>query len=507
MDSPAVFSGRIEMPMGDRASLIRHLAHALTGERPALAIHHSLEHLQAHHIGPGGSLVIDDVQGISLANRFCDTRYLQERARLRTHDGDTLVTTTPVSNTFEHYCSEQLLLGHPTWLHCGNDYSDRGLASACWRNQEVREELIRRVKSGRLVYLHPHMGNHAVWALASLLSKAAGRNLKVIAPHPGLTLAVNNKVWFSQLVGKLLGLDHMPYSRQASSLSGLASLARQMARDSSRIVIKLPDSAGGAGNLLLRAGELKNQPLGEIRAMLRRKLEPLGWTGNKLLLVSCWESEVISAPSVQAWIPPAADGNPIIEGVFEQMLHGEEGIFEGSHPARLPRHLLRALMQDSAALCELFQLLGYVGRCSFDTIMVGPTAQTAKIEFLECNGRWGGTSLPMTLANRLFGNWRSRPYTSREIVVPGLKRYHFSDLTRQLKQELYDKRTGRGWLVLYNPGHLLADSGIEILCLGKSQLQANERARTIAPRLLETLGHKSINLPVPGASHSLLRLQ
>jgi hypothetical protein len=349
------------------------------------------------------------------------------------------------------------------------------------------------------------MGNFSVWALAMLLSRAAGRNLKVIAPHPGLTVAVNDKLWFSRIVGKLLGTDHTPCSRPASSYSGLASLTRQMARHGARIVIKLPDSAGGAGNLLVQSSEIQHQTLGKLRSLLRQKLEPLGWTGHKPLLVSCWESEVVSTPSVQAWIPPIADGGPVIEGVFEQLVNAETGIFEGSQPAHLPRHLHRALLHDSLVLCELFQLLGYVGRCSFDAIMVGHSASTAKIEFLECNGRWGGTSLPMTLANRLLGSWKSRPYATREITISGLNRYHFSDLEHHLQKELYDKRTGRGWLVLYNPGHLLGNSGIDVLCLGKSQAQANDRADRLVPGLLGKLAAQAMGLPIRATSHSLMR--
>jgi hypothetical protein len=34
------------------------------------------------------------------------------------------------------------------------------------------------------------------------------------------------------------------------------------------------------------------------------------------------------------------------------------------------------------------------------------------LHWVECNGRWGGTSIPMTLANRLLGDW-----TRRELMI------------------------------------------------------------------------------------------
>ena len=72
------------------------------------------------------------------------------------------------------------------------------------------------------------------------------------------------------------------------------------------------------------------------------------------------------------------------------------------------------MVTRSWLLAVLFQRLGYVGRCSFDLLVVGESLATARAEFLECNGRWGGTSGPMMLMNRLFGDWATRPYATME---------------------------------------------------------------------------------------------
>ncbi len=506
MDRPSARDRRSTVSSDHRASLVRHLADELVRVHPSLAIHSTLAELSPNHLREGGTLVLDDARGIPLVNRFYDTSFLQDRARLRAYDGDTVVTSTPVNSAFETYCREQLNLGSPEWLHCRPTQSKRGLAGTCWKDKILREKLIQQVQDGKLRYLHPNMGAFPVWALGLLLSRAAGRNIHVIAPHPTLTSAVNNKVWFTRVTNKLLGKSHTPYSRPANTYSGLASLARQLGHRGSRLVVKVPDSAGGAGNLVFGADEFLHQRLGQVQQTLKNRLEPLGWNGHKTLLISCWESDVLSTPSIQAWIPPIADGPPIIEGVFEQMVHDETGIFEGSHPAHLPKHLHRALLQDGLLLCELFQLLGYIGRCSFDTIIVGRSPDQARVEFIECNGRWGGTSIPMTLANRLLGGWRRRPYATRELMVPGLDRYLFSDLQRYLKKELYDIRNGRGWLVLYNPGRLKVVSGIDVLCFGKSQVQANERARVVAPELLLKIGRQVRNLPQTTSPEAGIRL-
>lgn len=506
MDRPASGNGGPTRRRVDRSALVRHVADGLLKSQPTLTIHPSLKALTPKRLRDHGTLVLDDIGGIALAERVFESHEIQDRARIRAEDGDTVVTNTRTSADFEAYCRDQLRLGSPDWLHCHPPGNHRGLASACWQDLSLRKELVQRVRDGRIQYLHPHMGNYASWALALLLSRAAGRTLSVIAPHPGLCTAVNNKVWFTQVTSTLLGSDHTPISRPASSFSGLACLAKQLGREGSRLVVKVPDSAGGEGNLVFNSREFRKQRLGTVRKILKQRLEPIGWKGATPLLVSCWESDVLSTPSVQAWIPPLADGPPVVEGVFDQMIHGDTGIFEGCHPAHLPQHLSRSMLLDSLALCELYQLLGYVGRCSFDTIIVGKTTAQARVEFIECNGRWGGTSLPMTLANRLFGDTHRRPFASRSMHIPGLERVNFEEVRRQLKKHLYNARTGRGWLVIFSSGYLSSGGTVDVLCLGKSQVQANTLARETAPNLLRRLVRDERRLPVTRGAFNLREL-
>lgn len=503
MDRPARDAGRPARFRADRGALVRHIADSLIKSQQSLKIHPALEALAPKHLRDGGALVLDDTGGIALADRVFQLHEVQDRARIRAGDGDTVLTSTHTSADFEAYCRDQLQLGAPHWLHCHPPTRQRGLASTCWLEKDLRQELIERVRDGRIRYLHPHMGNYASWTLAMLLSRAAKRPLLVIGPHPGLCAAVNNKVWFTRVTNSLLGSTHTPVSRPASSFSGLACLAKQLGREGSRLVVKIPDSAGGEGNLVFNSKEFRKQRLGTVRKILRQRLEPTGWKGATPLLVSCWESDVLSTPSIQAWIPPLADGAPVVEGIFEQMIHGDNGIFEGCHPAHLPQHLGRSMLQDSLALCELYQLLGYVGRCSFDTIIVGKTSSRSRAEFIECNGRWGGTSLPMTLSNRLFGNTHRRPFASRSLRVPGLERVCFEEIRRQFKKHLYNARTGRGWLVIFSSGYLSSGGTVDVLCLGKSQVHANTLARETAPGLLQRLVRQERRLPAKRPTTSL----
>lgn len=182
--------------------------------------------------------------------------------------------------------------------------------------------------------------------------------------------------------------------------------------------------------------------------------------------------------------------------MFQQALDGRAGIFRGCTRAGLPEAPSRALVTRSWLLAALFQRLGYVGRCSFDLLLAGASLATARAEFLECNGRWGGTSGPMTLMNRLFGDWAARPYATMECQLPGLDRLRFVDVLGNLGPDLYDRRTGRGWLIIYNPGPLTLGSGLQYLALGPTWEEAARRATVEVPERLQRLVAERGSIPV-----------
>ena len=142
--------------------------------------------------------------------------------------------------------------------------------------------------------------------------------------------------------------------------------------------------------MVIDATLLRGKSLLAICKMLKHLIRPLCWDRRNPLLVGCWETDVIGTPSVQLWIPPRLQGPPMVEGIFAQVLVNCEGTFQGSCKADLPGPLGQEIVTRSWLLAELFQRLGYVGRCSFDLILVGDDLGSCRLEFIECNGRWGG---------------------------------------------------------------------------------------------------------------------
>ena len=148
--------------------------------------------------------------------------------------------------------------------------------------------------------------------------------------------------------------------------------------------------------------------------MVEAFLSAKEWERGEEVLAMAWE-DAWSSPSTQLWIPSPEGGAPVVEGVYEQLLEGDEQVFLGALPSRLGADWDGRLARASMRLGALFQRLGYRGRCSFDFILVGDEARV-----VECNGRWGGTSTPMHLVDRIWPGERP-PYRARDVVSPQLR--------------------------------------------------------------------------------------
>ena len=99
------------------------------------------------------------------------------------------------------------------------------------------------------------------------------------------------------------------------------------------------------------------------------------------------------------------------------------------------------------------QELGYVGRCSFDHLVTGDPNGDFEVVFTECNGRWGGTSTPMSLLDRLLRG--SRPtYRAQDVVFPGLIGARLSDLLELVGDLAFGTESGQGRFIFYNLGPL-----------------------------------------------------
>jgi len=442
------------------------------------------------------TLHLDDYSTISHLDSGADVRFYQERARLRAGDGDVVATSSPIAERYEPYCRQQLGLGSVRWVHPRPTRVPTRLAEACWEDDVVRTELVCRARADELRSVHPNMGTLSVWELAALLRDESRRELKVIAPLPQLTAWVNNKLAFTDLVRRLFGDAFVPRTKSAGNFASLADCVKQLAASSASIAIKLANSGGGDGTILLDASRLGAQRLRPLRQLLKDSLKSLGWDGRSELLVDSWETQTLGSPSAQLWIPPRNAGEPVVEALFEQVFKGATGEFVGSEPADLPANLTQDIVNRVWLLAKVLQTLGYVGRCSFDTILVGEAIEDSQLEFVECNGRWGGASSPMTLMNRIFGDWIRLPHVSRVCSVSGLASMSFGEVVNALGDDLYDCQTERGVVIVTLPGRIAARSAIDLIALGVNV----DEARNVLDGVLKRAFH-AVGKPVD-AEHS-----
>ena len=426
-------------------------------------------------------LHVDDYSAISHIGGVAGLAGYASRAFTRAHEGDIVAGTFAVIEGYDNYLAARLGLGRPQYLRVApaDGVPPYAVFTALLSDEASQHQLLEIMRDRGSLMIHPYMGTRDAWRVAKMLTAQGGRAVKVLAPLPAVARLANNKTDFLRLVREVLGDEAAIQSTAAASLTELVTAVRRYSAAVPTVALKLSDSASGMGTRLLRSADLKRLAEAELRASL------LGWTEDKEwqeeasppIDVEQWEESVLASPSIQTWIPPWQSGRPIVEGIFDQQFvtGREEKVFEGSVPSSLPRAIQAQLAEEGAALARTLQLAGYVGRCSFDTILVGDSIEQGVIKFVECNGRWGGTSIPMMLMNRLFGDWRQQPYTASDLMHEKLCGLSVTKLVETLDDVMLDRRSGQGWAVVYNVGPLFSDGKLDVLTIGATQAEATAR--------------------------------
>ncbi len=463
----------------ERIARAARIAERLRRADPALARTDPLGRDLGAGLGPWPSLVLEDHGAIALFETEGNLAY-SYRALLLAGEGDTALIGVARSPAFEAYCAGPLGLGRPEILAPAEPAAAPSLAGAAEADAALLARLAERAQAAGGLNLVPYMSGADVWRLGARIAEAAGRPVRVAAPPPGLARAVNDKLWFAERVSELLGACALPETVPAHGFAALAGRVEEMAESHASLALKLTRSASSAGNMVLDLSELAGLSTKGLHARLRARLEAAGWSERFPVLVTAWERPVLASPSVQVWVPDPAAGLPVVEGVFDQITHGETAVFAGAEPTRLPEPWQRRLAEEAVCLSLLFQHLGYFGRCSFDAILVGETEAAAALHWIECNGRWGGTSLPMTLANRLIGDWRRAWPVILEGYAMDRPPRPLDAVLAEVGADLFDRAARPRGAVILSPGRLERAEGYELLVLEPSREAAHARAARVA---------------------------
>lgn len=427
-------------------------------------------------------LHLEDVSGIPFVSVVPGVEEYQHRARVRAGTGELFAAVTPPSEGFEEYCRERLRIGSPELVVTTPGDHEYAVARACSSGRAL-ETIAKRAREAGGLAIHPYMAIGDVWDLAKTIAEVAGVPVHVLGPPPPALWIANDKAHLSEVVSRVLSSDWLVETHTASEPAQMARHLLRLAERHQKGGLKRTRCASATGNAvydLSRIQRLKpDQIVDEVRAFLKRT----EWAIDEEVLVVAWE-QTDDSPSTQLWIPPDGQGPPRIDGVYEQILEGEEKVFLGSRPSTLDPEVNEVLIEASLRVATALQFLGYVGRCSFDFIL--PTAGTTHgvcAKFTECNGRWGGTSTPMHLVDRLVPGPRP-PYWAQDFMHRGLIGATFPEILARTGDAVYDPATGSGRYVFYNVGPLARNGKLDVIALGATAAEAEESVKVDLPRRL-----------------------
>jgi len=142
------------------------------------------------------------------------------------------------------------------------------------------------------------------------------------------------------------------------------------------------------------------------------------------------------------------------------------------------------LASEGTRLAVLLQELGYFGRCSFDAVISGPDLDNAELHWIECNGRWGGVSLPMTLANRLSGGSHGGIVIMQAsgMTVP---RRSMPEISAVLGEALFATPGSKEGIVILSPTVFELGTGLHLMAIAGTQARAETIADDAFQRLSE----------------------
>ncbi len=459
------------------------IAAALLRDEPALVTSLDFGDFVQQGVGLGPSLWIGDQVGIPLFTPASVGRY-DHRLALLAKPGDVVVVRNRVPE-FEAYLDRHLGISGVTYLEA-DAQSRAPVAAQCRIEPRLYQPLEQVLQAQGALTIQPYLTNGHVWRLASELGQRLAAPVHVAGPGPRIARRCNDKLWFRDLARRVTGAASVPPTWYAFGPAAAAGHVARLVRYHEYLVVKIPGSAGATGNVRIKASRLRDLSLSTIREFLARQLGATGWEGHYPVLVGVWESGVTASPSVQMWIPAAAEAPPKVLGVFEQAVEGQGRAFIGGWPAQIGRDIETKLTDEAGAIASVLQRLGYLGACSFDAALQQGQAGETDLRWIECNGRWTGVSIPMAAAKRISRGRPPRGLVVLQTTLSGPLAPGMAGLVRAVKGGLLKDGAQEGIAIL-SPPH--ADYGVSFNAMAIAASQA--RAEEIAREALERLSHKA----------------
>lgn len=418
------------------------------------------------------TLYLEDISGIPFVDGVPGAEEYQHRARVRASTGDLFACVTPPAQGYELYCQDVLGMGSPELVLAASSHGPARVARACME-PDVLNRLVSIAQAGEGMVIHPYMGIEDVWVLARTIHEHAQVPVRVLAPTPHALWVANDKAALATLMRDIEAGDALVETFIEQDVPALVARIRQLQSRHEAVGIKRTRCASAMGNAVFLSTHLATLSDDDLTKEVQAFLESTEWPQGEDVLAVEWLLTDTS-PSTQLWIPPLNEGKPSVEGIYEQLLIGKEKMFLGSRPSLLPARVHDELCDVSLRVAIAFQAMGYVGRCSFDFIVAEPQSDAPRVRMTECNGRWGGTSTPMSLVERLVEGPRP-DYIAQDLMHAALVGRPFSSILDAVGDALFDPTTQQGHYLFYNVGPLLDKGKLDVIALGKTPQEAAER--------------------------------
>ncbi len=434
-------------------------------------------------------ICLDDVSEIPFLNDIAGVEEYQHRARIRCTSPACFVTATPSDPVYDAYWTRWLGLTNDPRVAVEPPADQRlGISRGCL-NPPARERLVSLIDKHDRVAIHPYMSIEPCWELARTLRHAASSvtSVQVVGPPPPVTWVANDKATFNEVVTAVLGPGWIPETRTADDADGLSTHLMALSSVWPAVGLKRTRCASAMGNQVFDSATLRARPAEDVKRLVRQFLTRTEWTQGETVLAVAWETATAS-PSTQFWIDRDA-GGPTCHGVYEQILAGDRKVFVGSRTSTLPAEVDLTLTRAGYWVSLALQEIGYFGRCSFDYLVIGDPQGDYQVRFTECNGRWGGTSLPMALVERIAPHYRPapgrfEPYRAQDVTYAGLVGARFKDVLELVQDEAYDPSTRKGRFIFYNVGPISRFGKFDVIALGETPERADAAILEDLPRLL-----------------------
>ncbi len=426
-------------------------------------------------------LLADDLSEITHLHQFKNVATYCMRAFTRARDDDIVLGTLPVTPGSLEYAGDRLGLGFPVYiqLNASEVLPQWSLFEALKHDLNGQQQIISLLSRKDQLVIHPYLCSQSAWEIAQTLSTFTTHPVKVMAPLPRVSRIANNKNHFLSLCKEVCGERHCITWNQVETVEEIHDQLVAYSEGFDTVVLRHTSSATGIATTLYEAKNIQYWKGENLRKRVEEWLLEYGWMAEASvpLQVSGWEERVLASPSAQLWLLPESHRVPIVEEILDQLfLQDDPKVFNGSRMSCLPVVVVQEVKRLAFLVGWTLKEMGYVGRCSFDFLVTGTSLDNDwQVKFVECNGRWGGGSIPMTLMNRLFYDHRQKPYLHRVVTDARLIGVDVFTFVELFKDVLYDVRNGGGWAIVYNLTPLKSSGQFDLIAIGSTIEEAQER--------------------------------